>query len=143
MTTGRVSRIFSGPPRLGGEPALYRIHPNYPLNRPPAHSAKSLMPREHNAVHLRTVVPFGLVVRTLERSNLPSVLLRTEHRIFLLALFAEKLIHLSLLLPCRSQLAALPLDLPLKAVELLFIPRRRHRCPRRHQILPLQICRIK
>src|SRR6267143_7158445 len=119
------------PPHLGGGPALPRIHPNHPLNRPPAHRAKSFMPSKHYAVHLRTVISLGLIIRALKRSNLPGILLRTEHGIFLLALFAKKFIHLRLGFPCHSQLTALPLDVPLKAIELLFIPRRRHRSPRR------------
>src|ERR1035437_7898384 len=73
-----------------------------------------------------------VVFCALERSDFPGILLRAEHGVFLLALLAEQFVNLRLRLPRRAQFLALPLDVPLKAIELLLIPRSRHRSPRRH-----------
>src|ERR1700723_2479273 len=48
-----------------------RVHSNHPLNRSPAHGAKLVVAREHDAVHLRTVITLRLIVRAFERADLP------------------------------------------------------------------------
>src|SRR5271165_475386 len=101
-----------------------RIHRNHPLNRPPAHLAERVVPREHDAVHLGTVVSFRGVIRALEGPNFSAILLGTEQRIFFGALSAKQFHHFRLRLACGTQFCALLLNVALEALELVFVPGR-------------------
>ncbi len=63
--------------RLGAVKCFFlsHVHPNHAFNRAPAHRAKRIVPREHNAVHLGTVISFSCVIRSFECAHLACVLL--------------------------------------------------------------------
>src|SRR5262252_4105556 len=66
-----------------------RVHLHHFLDRSAADGAKGLVTREHDAIHLWTVVSLRLVIRSLERPDLACIFLRSEHRVLFFAFFAE------------------------------------------------------
>src|SRR4029453_6356896 len=70
-----------------------RIHGDDSLDASPTDSAKLIVSREHDAVYLRTVISFGLIICALESADLPPIFLARQRLVFVKLFLVEKLVH--------------------------------------------------
>src|SRR5213596_97792 len=103
---------------------LPRIRIDDPLDRPPAHPAEAhLVPREHDAVQLRTIEAARLVCRPFERTDFGRVRLRSKELRLPGALLGEELVHLALGRVGGTELRAHFLVFAAVRLERVLVPR--------------------
>src|SRR5207237_8996700 len=96
----------------------------------------------HHRLPLPPLTPFGLVRRTLDRANLPSVLHRGEELLQELLLGAEELVNLRLRCVLGAQFPPLVLERDAVLFVRVLVPRRRQRRSRLHEVAPFQRRRV-
>src|SRR5215472_11659223 len=117
-----------------------RVQINNPLDRPATYGAESrVIPREHDTVDLRPVVPLGLVHSPFECAHAARIFFCGEHCCLVLLLFVEKGVHYGLRLARGPYFSSAFLNSPRVLLVFLLAPWSRYRGARTDQVFPLQI----
>ena len=97
------------------------------------------MPREHDAVFLRSIIATRLVVRSLESAHFAGVCVSREQRVLMPLFILKKLVHLGFRAALGAKLTPLALDRVLVIFKFFFVPGSGQGSSRIDQIAPLQL----